>query len=84
MPDWQPRVLLGMVEARSVNVKKTTTIFRNLIVVVFNLLFLVLGLSLALYFYFDVPFFGFVTTEIRFVALKNKKEKVLDRGQNGF
>ena len=23
--DWQPRVLLGMVEARSVNVKKTTT-----------------------------------------------------------
>ena len=27
VPDWQPRVLLGMVEARSVNVKKTTTIF---------------------------------------------------------
>ena len=26
VPDWQPRVLLGMVEARSVNVKKTTTI----------------------------------------------------------
>ena len=25
LPDWQPRVLLGMVEARSVNVKKTTT-----------------------------------------------------------
>ena len=25
IPDWQPRVLLGMVEARSVNVKKTTT-----------------------------------------------------------
>ena len=25
VPDWQPRVLLGMVEARSVNVKKTTT-----------------------------------------------------------
>ena len=24
--DWQPRILLGMVEARSVNVKKTTTI----------------------------------------------------------
>ena len=24
VPDWQPRVLLGMVEARSVNVKKTT------------------------------------------------------------
>ena len=23
VPDWQPRVLLGMVEARSVNVKKT-------------------------------------------------------------
>ena len=23
--DWQPRILLGMVEARSVNVKKTTT-----------------------------------------------------------
>ena len=25
VPNWQPRVLLGMVEARSVNVKKTTT-----------------------------------------------------------
>ena len=25
VPDWQPRVLLGVVEARSVNVKKTTT-----------------------------------------------------------
>ena len=25
VPDWQPRVFLGMVEARSVNVKKTTT-----------------------------------------------------------
>ena len=25
VPDWQPRVLLGMVEARSVNVEKTTT-----------------------------------------------------------
>ena len=25
VPSWQPRLLLGMVEARSVNVKKTTT-----------------------------------------------------------
>ena len=25
VPDWQPRILLGMVEARSVNVKKTPT-----------------------------------------------------------
>ena len=25
VPDWQPRILLGMVEARSVNVKKATT-----------------------------------------------------------
>ena len=25
VPDWQPRILLGMVEARSVNVKNTTT-----------------------------------------------------------
>ena len=24
VPDWQPRIVLGMVEARSVNVKKTT------------------------------------------------------------
>ena len=24
VPDWQPRILLGMVEARSVNAKKTT------------------------------------------------------------
>ena len=29
VPDWQPRVLLGMVEARSVNVKKTTTTTRT-------------------------------------------------------
>ena len=29
VPDWQPRVLLGMVEARSVNVKKTTTTTRQ-------------------------------------------------------
>ena len=27
VPDWQPRILLGMVEARSVNEKKTTTTF---------------------------------------------------------
>ena len=26
VPDWQTRVLLGIVEARSVNVKKTTTV----------------------------------------------------------
>ena len=26
VPDWQPRIVLGMVEARSVNVKKTTTL----------------------------------------------------------
>ena len=25
VPDWQPRIILGMVEARSVNVKKTTS-----------------------------------------------------------
>ena len=25
VPDWQPRIILGMVEARSVNAKKTTT-----------------------------------------------------------
>ena len=25
VPDWQPRILLGIVEARSINVKKTTT-----------------------------------------------------------
>ena len=30
VPDWQPRVLLGMVEARSVNVKKTTTTTKKL------------------------------------------------------
>ena len=29
VPDWQPRVLLGMVEARSVNVKKTTKKNKN-------------------------------------------------------
>ena len=26
VPDWQPRILLVMVKARSVNVKKTTTL----------------------------------------------------------
>ena len=26
VPDWQPRIVLGMVEARSVNLKKTTTL----------------------------------------------------------
>ena len=31
VPDWQPRVLLGMVEARSVNVKKTTTTIRYVV-----------------------------------------------------
>ena len=30
VPDWQPRILLGMVEARSVNVKKTTRFFFKL------------------------------------------------------
>ena len=25
LPDWQPRILLGMVDARSVNVKNTQT-----------------------------------------------------------
>ena len=29
VPDWQPRMLLGMVEARSVNVKNTTTTVRE-------------------------------------------------------
>ena len=29
VPDWQPRVLLGMVEARSVNVKKTNKTTKN-------------------------------------------------------
>ena len=36
VPDWQPRVLLGMFEARSVNVKKTTTTTLTLCVVVFS------------------------------------------------
>ena len=29
VPDWQPRIVLGMVEARSVNVKKTTTLLAD-------------------------------------------------------
>ena len=36
VPDWQPRVLLGMVEARSVNVKKTTTTTTTFSVLVAN------------------------------------------------
>ena len=45
VPDWQPRVLLGMVEARSVNVKKTTTTYYLLPVecVFFNLLCCCIG-----------------------------------------
>ena len=35
LPDWQPRVLLGMVEARSVNVKKTTTTTGRLYTTIF-------------------------------------------------
>ena len=34
VPDWQPRILLGMVEARSVNVKNTTTYY--IVVIVCN------------------------------------------------
>ena len=30
VPDWHPRILLGTVEARSVNVKKTTTVKHSL------------------------------------------------------
>ena len=29
VPDWQPRILLGMVDARSVNVKNTTVQYRD-------------------------------------------------------
>ena len=36
--DWQPRVLLGMVEARSVNVKKTTTVLQYTRVQVSNII----------------------------------------------
>ena len=35
VPDWQPCVLLGMVEARSVNVKKTTTQYVCMYVCIF-------------------------------------------------
>ena len=36
--------------------------------------------------YFSVPYFGLACDhgKIRFFALKSKKEKVLDGGQNGF
>ena len=37
VPDWQPRILLDMVEARSVNVKKTTTLsFSNFYLEIFE------------------------------------------------
>ena len=36
VPDWQPRVLLGMVEARSVNVKKTTTTTTTTVAITLN------------------------------------------------
>ena len=49
VPDWQPRVLLGMVEARSVNVKKTTTTVTELFV------YIILYSSLYL---FGVPLFS--------------------------
>ena len=35
VPDWQPRILLGMVEARSVNVKKITT---TTVLICFNII----------------------------------------------
>ena len=47
----------------------------------------VLGLSLGLFVFilFSVPYFGLAyDPEISFFALKSKKEKVLDRGQNDF
>ena len=48
----------------------------------------VLGLSLGLFYcilIFVYLILGLpVTTEIRFFVLKSKKEKVLDRDQNGF
>ena len=61
--------------------------YPNLLLVFLNLLLLgtciiffsqVLGFSLGLFFYryFSVPYFGLAcTTEIRFFALKSKKEK---------
>ena len=37
------------------------------------------------YFYFSVPHFGLACDHgIRFFTLNSKKQKVLDRGQNGF
>ena len=49
VPDWQPRILLGMVEARSVNVKKTTTLplpWNADLVLVGELRYLLLSMSL--------------------------------------
>ena len=38
VPVWQPRILLGIVEARSINVKKTTTnaVFFYIVMFLFN------------------------------------------------
>ena len=49
-----------------------------------------LGVSLGLFIFIIIFIFMYlilgwlVNTEIRYFALKSKKEKVLDRGQNGF
>ena len=46
----------------------------------------VLGLLWVFFLFFSVPYFGLVCDHGNsfFFVLKSKKEKVLDRGQNGF
>ena len=68
----------------------------NLLLVFLNLLFLgtvsfyfsrvgtFSGSFLFVYIFLYLILGQLVTTAIRFFALKSKKEKVLDRGQNGF
>ena len=70
VPDWQPRILLGMVEARSVNVKQTTTQeedhtgFLLLSSAVLALIFLARRIH---------PFLSLVDREVEFCVLKMKR-----------
>ena len=53
--DWQPRVLLGMVEARSVNVKKTTS---NITIVLYCIVLYTDKLSTTIYLIKNYIIFG--------------------------
>ena len=68
VPDWQPRVLLGMVEARSVNVKKTTTVQRNRYVSTCNTSFVEDSFLYFQYLSFDVLVYSISSIVITYTS----------------